>query len=125
MSGADAFFLSIPAWFTPGINMAVTKAAGIACSFADIAFILILLRTAHALKGPDAPPPRKRVLTLCVFAALTPTLALPLTSDAFTIWQSLILGLPYLMLAHAVVTEFPTLLRHLREKIRPGGGAGG
>lgn len=119
MGGADAFFLSIPVWFTPGMYMAVTKAAGIACSFADIAFILILLKTAHALKGPLAPPPKKRVAVLYAFAALTPTLALPITTDAFTVWQSLILGIPYLMLAHTVVTEFPTLLRHMREKIRP------
>ena len=117
--GSDAFFLAILNGFTPEMYMVITKAAGIACSFADIAFILILLKTAHALKGTSTQPPRRRMRALYVFAALTPTLALPISSDAFVIWQSLVLGIPYLLLAHTVVTEFPTLLRHLREKIRP------
>ena len=117
--GSDAFFLAILNGFTPEMYMVITKAAGIACSFADIAFILILLKTAHALKGTSTPPPRRRMMALYVFAALTPTLALPISSDAFVIWQSLVLGIPYLLLAHTVVTEFPTLLRHLRGKIRP------
>ncbi len=121
MAGADAFFLAILHGFTPEMYMLITKAAGIACSFADIAFILLLLKTAHALKlreNPAAPPPKRRLCALYVFAALTPTLALPISSDAFVIWQSLVLGIPYLLLAHTVVTEFPTLLRHMREKIR-------
>jgi len=95
------------------------KRGGVACSFADIAFIYILLKTAHAIKPPATPPPKKRLRALLVFAALTPTLALPFSSDAFLIWQSLVLGAPYLLLAHTVITEFPLLLRHLREKIRP------
>ena len=117
--GSDAFFLAILNGFTPEMYMVITKAAGISCSFADIAFILILLKTAHVLKETSTPPPRRRMMALYVFAALTPTLALPISSDAFVIWQSLVLGIPYLLLAHTVVTEFPTLLRHLREKIRP------
>ena len=117
--GSDAFFLAILNGFTPEMYTVITKAAGIACSFADIAFILILLKTAYALKGPSVAPPKRRLQALYVFAALTPTLALPISSDAFVIWQSLVLGIPYLLLAHTVVAEFPTLLKHLREKIRP------
>lgn len=97
--------------------MFITKAAGIACSFADIAFIVILLKTAHTLK-PGMPPPKRRLRVLCVFAVLTPTLVLPISGNAFVIWQSLVLGIPYLLLAHTVATEFPTLFAHVREKIR-------
>lgn len=117
--GADAFFLAVLRGFTPEMNAVITKAAGIACSFADIAFILILLKTSHALKPPSTPPPRKRVRALWFFAALTPTLALPGSGEAFVIWQSLVIGIPYLLLAHTVVSEFPILLAHLREKIKP------
>lgn len=115
----EMFFLAVLRGFTPELHLILTRAAGVACSFADIAFIYILLKTAHAIKPPATPPPKKRFRALLVFAALTPTLALPFSSDAFLIWQSLVLGVPYLLLAHTVITEFPLLLRHLREKIRP------
>ena len=119
MGAPDALFLAILNGFTDETYMVITKAAGIVCSFADIAFIMILLKMAHALKGPAAAAPRKRVLTLYIFAALTPTLALPISSDAFLVWQSLVLGIPYLLLVHTVVTEFTILMKHMREKIRP------
>ena len=119
MGAPDALLLAILNGFTHEMYMIITKVAGIVCSFADIAFILILLKLAHALKDSTTPPPRKRVLVLYIFLALTPTLALPLSSDAFLLWQSFVLGIPYLFLAHAIVTEFTILLKHMREKIRP------
>ena len=98
--------------------MLITKIAGIACSFADIAFILMLLKASDIAKGPKHPRPKKRLAVLYVFALLTPTLALPLESDMFLIWQSLILGFPYLILAYSIVAELPVILRYVRPAIR-------
>lgn len=118
MSSFEAFFLSIPVWFTMEANMIVTKIAGIACSFADIGFIFVLLKTAHALK-PNTPAPKWRFRILCFFAVLTPTLLLPIDGDFFLVWQSAVLGLPYLILAYTAVKEAPTIMRHMKSVISP------
>jgi hypothetical protein len=104
--------------------MFFTKLSGIVCSVADIAFILILLKLSYFLKsinsgGPGSLKPRKRLAALYFFALLTPTMALPISTDMFLLWQSFVLGVPYLILAYSIVAEFPTLLRHMREQILP------
>lgn len=119
MQEFEAFFLAIPQSFTIGVNMLLTKVAGIACSVADIAFILALLKMTYFLKPPGTPAPRKRLFILYSFAFLTPTLAFPMSINAFLRWQSFVLGVPYLVLAYSVIVEFPVLLEHMRRQIRP------
>ena len=118
MIDPSAFFLGLIAVFTPEMNMAITKLAGIACSFADIGFILILLKTAQALK-PGAPEPKWRVRALWFFAILTPTLLFPIDNNYFLVWQSFVLGLPYLILAYTAIRELPTILKHMKGRIAP------
>lgn len=118
MSGLDSFFLSIPVWLTPEVNMTITRLAGVACSFADIAFIIILLKVAQALK-PGAPRPKWRYRTLWFFAILTPSLFLPIDTRYFLVWQSFVLGPPYLILAYTAVKEAPTILKYLKTQIAP------
>ena len=111
----DAFFVWIAAVYGEGAYMAGSKIAGVLCSFADLAMIWMFLKLADAVRKRRSSGWRYRVLVL--FATLTPTLFLPETSTHFFILQFFVLGLPYLILAQAVIAEAPHILAHIRKQV--------
>lgn len=112
----DKLFLWIAAFYRDGAYFAGSKIAGILCSLADIAMIWMFLKLADTLRGQKSSVWRYRALI--AFILLTPTLLLPEISTHFFIVQFLVLGLPYLLLAHAVVTEMPRILAHIRQHVQ-------
>ncbi|MDL2298538.1 hypothetical protein LJC40_05285 [Synergistaceae bacterium OttesenSCG-928-D05] len=119
MSLVYMFFQWVMKVYTPETSVRVIRMACVTCSLADIGFILILLKLSSVLKPADAPKPRKRIWAMYFFLALTPTLVIPNQLNYQLIWQSFVLGFPYLILAYTAVKELPLLLGYVKSKIVP------
>ncbi|MDR1732958.1 MAG: hypothetical protein LBR61_12800 [Synergistaceae bacterium] len=114
----DSLFLWLARHWRGEMYLIGSKTGGILCSFADIAMVWMFLKIAEELRGSDGGRSylwRFRILAL--FALLTPTLALPRSSRVFFILQFLVLGIPYLILLQAVITEMKPILAHIREHL--------
>ena len=119
MSAVYAFFQWVIRVYTPDVSINVIRMACVACSLADIGFILILLKLSAVLKPAGTPPPKARIRTMYFFLALTPTLVIPNQFDYQLIWQSFVLGVPYLVLVYTAVKELPLLLGYMKARIAP------
>lgn len=117
MSAVYAFYLWIVQTYTLEVSVKVIRLACVACSLADIGFILILLKLAATLKPHGAPQPKIRIWMMYFFLALTPTLVMPNTHRYQLIWQSFVLGVPYLVLVYTAVKELPLLMGYVKAKI--------
>lgn len=119
MSMIYAFFQWVVQTYTPEVSVKVIRMACVACSLADIGFILILLKLAAVLKPAGAPQPRYRIWMMYFFLALTPTLVIPNTHRYQLIWQSFVLGVPYLVLVYTAIKELPLLMGYIKSKVLP------
>ncbi|MDR3254268.1 MAG: hypothetical protein LBT31_01700 [Synergistaceae bacterium] len=122
----DALFF----WFAENYRMELhlggLKIAGVLCSYADISAIWFFARICDAARraeaaaeGDEGPRPGVwRYWLLTLFALLTPALLLPANGTIFFIAQFLVLGLPYLILIHVVVTGVRPLLARMKRSGR-------
>jgi hypothetical protein len=119
MSCPDGFFLWIARWDgITGLLQTVEVITNMMCSAADILFVFCFLRIADVAREEEGRPKiRLRYRILPVFLFLTPAL-LFFKGPALMVWTSLILGIPYLLLAWSVVTDVGGIVRLLRRRIR-------
>ena len=111
----QSLFCWIGSSFRADAYLPLAKAAGVICSWADIAavyyFILIMDRIRKR------KPSRLRLITLVIFAAATPALFVPKSSTIFFIMQFAVLAPPYLIMLYSAATEARALVKFLKEDV--------
>jgi len=115
----DRFFLWIARWEgIPGFLGSLDVWTNMLCSAADIVFVFWFLRIAgiaRAEQGRKAIRLRYFILAACLL--LTPAL-LFFKGPVLMIWTSLILGIPYILLAGSVFFEIPGIVKLVRRRIQ-------
>ena len=115
----DRFFLWIARWEgIPGFLGSLEVWTNMLCSAADIVFVFWFLRIAgiaRAEQGRKAIRLRYSILAACLL--LTPALFL-FKGPVLMIWTSLILGIPYILLAGSVFFEIPGIVKLVRRRIQ-------
>jgi len=115
----DRFFLWIARWEgIPGFLGSLEVWTNMLCSAADIVFVFWFLRIAgiaRAEQGRKAIRLRYFILAACLL--LTPAL-LFFKGPVLMIWTSLILGIPYILLAGSVFFEIPGIVKLVRRRIQ-------
>ena len=114
----EGFYLWVARWEgIEGFLATLEVGANMLCSAADIVFVFWFLRIADLARGEEGLPPiRWRYAVLAVCLVLTPAL-LFFQGPPLMVWTSLILGVPYLVLAGSVVTDIPGIVRLVRRRI--------
>jgi len=115
----DRFFLWVARWEgISGFLGSLEVWTNMLCSATDILFVFWFLRIADIARseqGRGAIRLRYPVLAVCLL--LTPAL-LFLEGPALMVWTSLILGVPYLLLAGSVFFEIPGIVKLVRRRIQ-------
>lgn len=117
----ERFFLWVARWEgIPGFLGSLEVWTNMLCSAADIIFVFWFLRVADlARKDQGRPPVRLRYVVLAFCLLVTPVLAF-LQGPVLMIWTSLILGIPYLILAGSVLAEISGIVGLVRGRIHAG-----
>lgn len=122
----ERFFLWIARWEgILGFLGSLEVWTNMLCSATDILFVFWFLRIAdiaRAEQGRKAIRLRYSVLAVCLL--LTPALLL-FKGPVLMIWTSLILGIPYILLAGSVFFEIPGIVKLVRRRIHKAPASGG
>ena len=122
----EGFYLWVARWEgIEGFLATLEVGANMLCSAADIVFVFWFLRIAgiaRAEQGRKAIRLRYFILAACLL--LTPAL-LFFKGPVLMIWTSLILGIPYILLAGSVFFEIPGIVKLVRRRIHKAPASGG
>ena len=118
MSFFEGFFLWAARWEgIEGFLASLEVGANMLCSAADIVFVFWFLRIADLARAEQGRPPvRWRYGILAVCLLLTPAL-LFFQGPPLMVVTSLILGIPYLVLAGSVVADIRGIVLLVRRRM--------